>query len=275
MHGDWHLALASYNWGEGAVKRAVDKNEARGLPADYASLKMPNETRHYVPKLQALKNIFGNPALVARLDLPPIPNDPYFATLDMPQLMDVKTVARLANMSVEDFRQLNPSHNRPIINQDSAVVLPADKLDAFQSNLQNHPAPLSQWQVYTVTSPERLDRIASRFGATTSELVQANGLPGNVRLATGSRLLVPGQGNADNLQRLLDMQGSPIIIQAERKLRKKSKAKAGKSRSAGKKAPATRLAKKSTAGKVKVAVKSSKAKSPAAKVARSANGKPG
>jgi membrane-bound lytic murein transglycosylase D len=99
MHGDWHLALASYNWGEGAVKRAVDKNEARGLPADYASLKMPNETRHYVPKLQALKNIFGNPALVARLDLPRIPNTPYFATLEMPQPMDVKTAARLANMS--------------------------------------------------------------------------------------------------------------------------------------------------------------------------------
>jgi membrane-bound lytic murein transglycosylase D len=284
MHGDWHLALASYNWGEGAVKRAVDKNEARGLPADYASLKMPNETRHYVPKLQALKNIFANPALVARLGLLPIPNSPYFATLDMPQLMDVKTAARLANMSVEDFRQLNPSHNRPIINQDSAVVLPADKVDLFHLNLQNHQAPLTQWQVYTVTGPERVDQIASRFGASTRELIQANSLPGNVRLAAGSRLLVPGQGNVASLQRLLDVKGSPIIIQAERKLRKKGKALTGKvkrsTKIAGKKAPRARaVAKKSTGGKVKVAVKSSKGKTAAAKpptkVARSGDGKPG
>ena len=284
MHGDWHLALASYNWGEGAVKRAVDKNEARGLPADYASLKMPNETRHYVPKLQALKNIFANPALVARLGLPPMPNSPYFATLDMPQLMDIKTVARLANMSVEDFRQLNPAHNRPIINQAAAVVLPADKLDLFHLNLQNHQAPLSQWQVYTVTGPERVDQIASRFGASTSELIQANSLPGNVRLATGSRLLVPGQGNVDSLQRLLGMEGSPIMIQAERKVRNKGKALASKGKRttsiAGKKAPRARaLVKKATGGSVKVAAKRSKSQAPTmtppTKVARSGTGKPG
>ena len=78
MHGDWHLALASYNWGEGAVERAIEKNQARGLPTDYASLTMPSETRHYVPKLQALKNIFSNPALMSQLGLPEILNRPYF-----------------------------------------------------------------------------------------------------------------------------------------------------------------------------------------------------
>ena len=90
MHGDWHLALASYNWGEGAVKRAIVKNESRGLPTDYPSLNMPNETRHYVPKLQALKNIFGNAALISRLGLPFISNEPYFATLESPRPIDVK-----------------------------------------------------------------------------------------------------------------------------------------------------------------------------------------
>ena len=63
MHGDWHLALASYNWGEGAVGRAIAKNQARGLPTDYLSLKMPGETRYYVPKLQAIKNIIAQPQL--------------------------------------------------------------------------------------------------------------------------------------------------------------------------------------------------------------------
>ncbi|KAB2922816.1 MAG: transglycosylase SLT domain-containing protein [Dechloromonas sp.] len=265
MHGDWHLALASYNWGEGAVKRAVDKNEARGLPADYASLKMPNETRHYVPKLQALKNIFGNPALLARLNLPQIPNSPYFTTLEMPQPMDVKTAARLANMSLEEFRQLNPSHNRPIIKADTAVVLPADKLEVFHQNLQNHRAPLSQWQAYTVTSPERIDQIASRFGASTAELIQANGLPGNVRLAAGSRLLVPGDGTPESLHRLLAGDGSPIIIQAEPRGRKGKSVRDTKA--GGKKIQSTRSgAKKAAGGNRKPAAKSTgKAKAPVKK----------
>ncbi len=271
IHGDWHLALASYNWGEGAVKRAVDKNEARGLPADYASLKMPNETRHYVPKLQALKNIFGNPALVARLNLPQIPNSPYFTTLEMPQPMDVKTAARLANMTLDEFRQLNPSHNRPIIKADTAVVLPADKVDAFFLNLQNHRAPLSQWQAYTVTSPERIDQIASRFGASTAELIQANGLPGNVRLAAGSRLLVPGDGAPDSLHRLLAGDGSPIIIQAEPRGRKGKSVRGAKPGS--KQVQSTRSgAKKSVSGSRKPAAKGGKAKAtvrkPAAKAKR-------
>ncbi|MCL2345119.1 MAG: transglycosylase SLT domain-containing protein [Desulfobulbus sp.] len=219
LHGDWHLALASYNWGEGAVKRAVGKNEARGLPTDYASLKMPNETRHYVPKLQALKNIFGNPALVASLNLPRIANSPYFTTLEMPQPIDVKTAARLANVSLDEFRQLNPAHNRPILKADTEVALPTDKIDTFNRNLSAYQAPLSQWQTYTVTRPERVDQIASRIGASTAELIQANGLPGNVRLGIGSRLLVPGDGDPDSLQRLFGADGSPIIIQPESRLR--------------------------------------------------------
>jgi membrane-bound lytic murein transglycosylase D len=76
LHGDWHLALASYNWGEGAVGRAIKKNEAQGLPTDYLSLKMPEETRNYVPKLQALKNIFSNPNILADLDMLGVPMRP-------------------------------------------------------------------------------------------------------------------------------------------------------------------------------------------------------
>ena len=134
MHGDWQLALASYNWGEGAVKRAVEKNIAHGLPTDYASLNMPSETRHYVPKLQALTNIFGNPALMVKLGLTEVINRPYFSTIDNVRPMDVKTAARLANMPVTEFMALNPAHNRPVIQAASSVVLPADKLDTFRSN---------------------------------------------------------------------------------------------------------------------------------------------
>ncbi len=217
MHGDWHLALASYNWGEGAVKRAITKNEARGLPTDYPNLTMPNETRHYVPKLQALKNIFGNPALIARLDLPFISNEPYFATLETSRPIDVKTAARLANMSLEEFQRLNPSHNRPIIAPDTSVVIPADKLDTFRDNLQNSQTPLTQWQAYTVTSAERLTQIAARFDTTAAELARINGLAANVRLGAGSTLLVPGNGLG--LRNLLSTAAPQHIIEPERTAR--------------------------------------------------------
>lgn len=215
MHGDWHLALASYNWGEGAVKRAIGKNESRGLPTDYPNLTMPNETRHYVPKLQALKNILGNPALMARLDLPMIPNEPYFATLETRRPMDVKTVARLANMTEEEFQRLNPSHNRPVIKAATPVVIPADKLDAFRANLQNTQSPLTQWQAYTLTAPERLDRIAANFDTTAGELARANGLSERVRLGAGSTLLVPGSGSTASLTTLLNTSTPQHIIEPE------------------------------------------------------------
>ncbi|MGB4062873.1 MAG: transglycosylase SLT domain-containing protein [Azonexus sp.] len=215
MHGDWHLALASYNWGEGAVKRAIGKNESRGLPTDYPNLTMPNETRHYVPKLQALKNILGNPALMARLDLPMIPNEPYFATLETRRPMDVKTVARLANMTEEEFQRLNPSHNRPVIKAATPVVIPADKLDAFRANLQNTQSPLTQWQAYTLTAPERLDRIAANFDTTPGELARANGLSERVRLGAGSTLLVPGSGSSASLNILLNTSTPQHIIEPE------------------------------------------------------------
>ncbi len=215
MHGDWHLALASYNWGEGAVKRAIEKNEARGLPTDYPNLTMPNETRHYVPKLQALKNILGDRVTYTRLGLPEIANEAFLATLETRRPMDVTTAAHLANISVDEFRRLNPSHNRPIIKPDSTLILPADRIDLFRKNLQNQQTPLSQWQAYSVRAPERVDQIASRFDTTTSELIRVNGLPGNVRLAAGSKLLVPGYGSSDNLRGVLGMNSSPVIIQPD------------------------------------------------------------
>jgi len=254
MHGDWHLALASYNWGEGAVKRAIGKNESRGLPTDYPNLTMPNETRHYVPKLQALKNILGNPAMVARLDLPMIPNEPYFATLQTRRPMDIKTAARMANMTLEEFQRLNPSHNRPVIKAATPVVIPTDKLDTFRNNIQSTQAPLSQWQAYTLTAPERLDRIAANFDATPAELARANGLSERVRLGAGSTLLVPGSGSTASLNALLDTSTPQHIIEPEPVTRcvktgkgKQAKMKCSKAESRGSKTGAKAAAKDSGA----------------------------
>jgi len=215
MHGDWHLALASYNWGEGAVKRAIEKNAARGLTTDYASLTMPNETRHYVPKLQALKNIFSNPVLMIQLGLPEIINRPYFATVGTSRPMDVKTAARLANMPVDEFLALNPSHNRPVMKADTPVVLPAEKLATFQHNLEKTDEPLTEWQTYTLKSGEKLDEVAPRFGITLSDLQRANGLSGKIRLAGGSTLLVPAGKGADDLDSMGAEPHLPQIVEPE------------------------------------------------------------
>lgn len=197
MHGDWHLALASYNWGEGAVGRAIAKNQAQGLPTDYLSLTMPNETRNYVPKLQALKNIFSNPALLAELNLQSIPNRAYFATVTPATNIDVKVAAKLAEMPVQEFVALNPSHNHPVIKSDTPVVIPADKIDTFMDNLEAHEGsnkPLSSWQAYTVRPGDKLEKIAPRFGMSVANLKEANGIKGRIKVAPGVTLLVAGSG---------------------------------------------------------------------------------
>ena len=196
LHGDWHLALASYNWGEGAVGKAINRNRANGLPTDYLSLTMPEETRHYVPKLQALKNIFSNPNALASLNIRGVPNRPYFATVTKSADIDVELAARLAEMPVREFVALNPAHNRPVIKSDKPLVIPAHKLDTFVSNLEAHEEsekPLSSWQAYTLRAGEKLEQVAPRFGLTVANLKAVNGINGSIRVTAGHTLLVPAQ----------------------------------------------------------------------------------
>lgn len=210
MHGDWQLALASYNWGEGAVGRAINKNKAQGLPTDYQSLSMPAETKNYVPKLQALKNILGNPAIMAQLDLPRIPNQPYFATVTKAADIDVTVAAKLADMPVQEFVALNPAHNRPIIKSDTPLVIPADKLDTFMSNLEAHELsnkPLSLWQAYTLQRGEKLDKVAARFGMTSTNLKAINGIQGRKKLPAGFTLLVTRQQDEAAAQEIAALTG--------------------------------------------------------------------
>lgn len=213
MNGDWHLALASYNWGEGAVKRAVEKNALRGQPTDYASLNMPNETRHYVPKLQALKNIFSNPSLMVSLRLPELLNRPQLAIVEANRPIDITTAAKLAEMPVDKFVALNPAHNRPVIKGERPLVIPAEKLETFQNNLEQHEQqdrPLSNWQTYTLKPGEKLDKLAPRFGIALNDLKRVNGLHGGLRISPGSTLLVPAANNS-NGNDLNAMPDSPII----------------------------------------------------------------
>ncbi len=197
MFGDWALALAAYNWGEGAVSRAIAKNQAKGMPADYENLTMPPETRNYVPKLQAVKNIISNPRAYG-LELADIPNQPYFATVRTDRHIDVKLAARLAEMPLEEFRFLNPAHNKPVIKADGdeLILLPIDKAEIFRRNLAANDQPLVSWQTYTVKRSDKPEHIAETHGMSLAQLKEVNAIPPPKKIVPGQTLMVPVSGNA-------------------------------------------------------------------------------
>jgi membrane-bound lytic murein transglycosylase D len=209
MQGDWYLALASYNWGEGSVQRAIAKNEAAGLPTDYLSLTMPDETRNYVPKLQAIKNIVANPAKYAVV-LPPVSNTPYFAAVQKNQDMDVEIAAKLAEMPLDEFKALNPSFNRPIIRGEHApaLLLPADRVAIFNANIDAYKGNLSTWKVYKARRGESYATIARHFGVSEATLRQVNDIPSKRKSAVAQALLVPGQGGGGIQVASLDNAGA-------------------------------------------------------------------
>ena len=197
MFNDWHLALAAYNWGQGNVKKAIERNQRKGLPTGYEDLTMPAETRHYVPKLQAVKNIIARPSSF-KTRLPNIGNHPFFDTVAIDKDMDVAQAARLAEIAEEDFRALNPSLHRPIIMASGSpqILLPWDNAGVFKRNLQYHIGPLASWTAWAVPGHMRTADIAKRFSMSDSELRQLNQIPPNMLVRAGSTLLVPRNSNA-------------------------------------------------------------------------------
>jgi len=218
MHGDWQLALASYNWGENAVSRAIAKNQAAGKPTDYASLTMPPETRHYIPKLQALKNIIANPEPFG-ISLGPIPNQPYFATVTKLRDIDVRLAARLAEMPVEDFIALNPGFSRPYIRASMTprIVLPADKVDVFHDNLSAlGEKSLVSWKTYHPRQGESFESIAKKHRMTVGQLKEVNGIAPRTK-AVPRLLVVPTESAATgSLARMPIMYAPPIPVATRR-----------------------------------------------------------
>jgi membrane-bound lytic murein transglycosylase D len=203
MFGSWELALAAYNCGEGCVSRAIAKNQAAGLPTDYLSLKLPAETRDYVPKLMAVKEIIADPAMVG-LSLSNIPNQAYFTKVSLQNPIDVKLAAKLANMPLTQFESLNPAYKKPIVRSDTPqqILLPVDKADAFATNLKNYDQPLVSWQAYPAKAGDSAAGIAKKFGVTLAWLNQHNefSVTRKGKLTEDHTLLVPLENNLDAAQ---------------------------------------------------------------------------
>lgn len=200
MFGDWHLALAAYNWGEGSVSRALARNKAQGKPLTYSDLSMPNETRYYVPKLQAVKNIVAQPEAF-NTQLPLIHNHPFFKSVPIDRDIDVAVAARLAGISLEDFKALNPSMNRPVILASGTpqVLLPWDNATTFEINLQNQSQQrLASWTAWQAPRTMKAEEAANLVNMPVDQLRSANGIPPNMMVKAGSTLLVHRKGPLDN-----------------------------------------------------------------------------
>ena len=216
MFGTWELALAAYNAGEGTVQRAIERNRKKGLPTDYQSLNLPAETKNYVPKLQAVKNIVTNPQQYG-LDITPIPDKPYFTKVEAPAKIDASLAAKLAGVTPEEFAALNPAHNRPVLASASGkqeILLPLGKEDEFTANLAGYDKPLVSWQTYLPKPGERLDTISSRFGISVAQLKDVNDIRGKGRLKGNLPILVPAQGEERQNENLVVDEATPPTLAA-------------------------------------------------------------
>lgn len=192
MFGDWHLALAAYNWGEGSVQRAIAKSQRTGGGAGYTEINMPMETRFYVPKLQAVKNIVSNPDLY-NSKLPDIPNHPFFDTVTIRRDIDVALAAKLAQVPLDDFKALNPSMNKPVILAAGTpqILLPWDNAELFLTNLDSFSGRMASWTVWIAPSNMSVSEAAKRVGMGEAELRAVNNIPARMLIRGGSSLLVP------------------------------------------------------------------------------------
>jgi membrane-bound lytic murein transglycosylase D len=192
--GDWELALAAYNCGEGCVARAIQKNVEQGLPTDFASLSLPTETRNYVPKLIAIKNLVRDPERYG-IVIDTLPNEPYFGQVTVNASLDVRSAARLAGISRDEFVALNAAFPRNLIRSDTPVnlLVPVDKADKFQHNLES--GTWDSWQPYAARKGERPEAIARRFDVSVARLKEHNQFHlKRGKLARSQTILVPVKG---------------------------------------------------------------------------------
>src|SRR5690606_5261559 len=160
FNGDWLLAMAAYNAGEGTVSRAIERNQKLGLPTDYWNLPLPQETQNYVPKLLALSQIVQSPEAYG-VQLNPIANEPYFEQVASKPGLDLARVAELVDMEEEELEVLNPAFKRGVtLDGPQHLLVPIDKAELFNANLAliKTQAPV-QWQEYRVKSGDNLHNI--------------------------------------------------------------------------------------------------------------------
>ncbi|HHX2532986.1 TPA: LysM peptidoglycan-binding domain-containing protein [Neisseria subflava] len=217
MFGDWSLALAAYNWGEGNVGRAVNRARAQGLEPTYENLRMPNETRNYVPKLLAVRNIVANPQTFG-MNISEISNQPYFKSVSIDKPIDNSTIARFANISESELLTLNPGFNAPVFipKNNRRLLLPVAAVSTFEKNYRNaNPDTLMSWDIYTSLGNKKLNSIANDTGMSVAELKRLNGLSGSA-VSEGRSILVAknSASQSQDIINFIDKDNTPDTYQS-------------------------------------------------------------
>ena len=190
--GDWLLAIAAYNVGENSVQREMDFNKANGRPADFWHLRLPAETRAYVPKLLAMKRLMAEPERYG-LEFAAIPNEPYFAVIETDSQIDLKIAAQLAGTSYDDLVALNPGYNRWATDPDGPhrILVPIDNADAFETALKTlAPDERVRYASHEVTRKDTLAGLAKEYESSSSVIAKINDLKGG-KLIPGETLKIP------------------------------------------------------------------------------------
>ncbi|WP_295467168.1 LysM peptidoglycan-binding domain-containing protein [uncultured Pseudomonas sp.] len=213
--GDWLLALAAYNAGEGTVSRAIERNQSLGLPTDYWNLSsLPPETQDYVPKLLAVSQIVRNPAAYG-LALESIPDEPYFEVVDIKQHLDLTRVAELANLDANELYRLNPAYTQRVaMDGPKHLLVPAEKAKRLVATLPTIASDAEvQWQEYRVRRGDTLRTIAKRNKVSIEQLASLNKLSSNTRLAAGRELMIPRRqsGNATTPLETIAVAEEPVV----------------------------------------------------------------
>lgn len=198
MFGNWQLALAAYNWGQGALLKVINEDHGGEKSVSFTAIRMPAETRQYVAKLLAIRNIIAHPRRYG-VRLTPIPNHPYFEQIELTEQIDVHLVARLAGISEKEFNALNPAYNRPVIRISNAprrLLLPVANVMNFVKNMENYDKELVSWRIHEVKDKETLPELAQRYRINVSKLKEINGLHSHSALKNGQLLLVPRDGRS-------------------------------------------------------------------------------
>ncbi|MSP53770.1 MAG: LysM peptidoglycan-binding domain-containing protein [Gammaproteobacteria bacterium] len=192
FHGDWLLAIAAYNSGEGTVNAAIHYNHKHDQPTDFWNLKLPEQTRQYVPSLLALAIIMADPEEYP-VNWPPTKVEPTVAAVQIDGQIDLAKAAQMASISVEEIYYLNPGYTRLATDPtgDHMLIIPADKVKNFNQNLANLPkSERVSWDAYQVKLYDTLEKIAKKFRTTPKVIQQVNNLPSKT-LQPGSTLLLP------------------------------------------------------------------------------------
>ena len=241
MFGDWELALAAYNWGEGNVSKAIKRNQAQKLPTNYASLRMPDETRNYVPKLLAVKRIVADPKAYG-LTLPKLENHPYFVIVTTEKDIDVDLAAQFARMTLEEFRAMNPSFNKPVIlgASEPQILLPFGRAESFQENLLQYTGRLSSWTAIRVANRETVEQLATRLDVDANQIRQINNIPKGMRIKAGSTVLIPRGGKVGDVAEHLANNAGKLMLEREAAAKAKPKTTANNANKSNAKKPANK-----------------------------------